>query len=372
MDRPQERQRPQPHRADDTGAGIPQSEGLENARLLDEAEVAEDRQRDEQKRKDAAERFLQDQATTLQIPRGLVRVALATAVVAASLTGLLVLGQVASLIVDVGNMSAPWNWILGTVAALFLATILWVASKLALLLVRLQRNPAVDLAALQALRERRAWQRLAIEHTESAETEIREYLGSYKLDAKARTSLLAAGMEAREFDALTEAKQHLLDEDLHLPPTDWLQEFSVRFQAGLDTVAERQTKSYGLRAAVGTALSPLPLLDQAVVLYSSLKLIRDLLVLYNLRPTIGHTVIVLTHATVQTYLGGVAQNVTEAGTEAAWREIVGPPEELLGASVAGVAAKATAKFAEGAANGLLVWRLGRRTTTFIQPVRHAG
>ena len=230
----------------------------------------------------------------------------------------------------------------------------------------------MDLAALHELRERQTWHRLATEHAESAEAKIREYLGRYKLDPKARISLFAAGMNAREFDALSEAKQHLLSGELHLPPTDWLEEFTVRFQAALDTTAERQAKSYGVRAAVGTALSPMPLLDQGVVLYSSLKLVHDLLVLYNLRPTPGRSVIVLARAILQTYLGGVAQDVTEAGTEAAWREIVGTPEELFGASAAGVAAKATAKFAEGAANGLLVWRLGRRTTKFLQPVRRAS
>ena len=171
----------------------------------------------------------------------------------------------------------------------------------------------MDLAALHALRERQTWHRLATEHAESAETKIREYLGSYKLDAKARISLFAAGMNTREFDALTEAKQHLLSGELHLPPTDWLEEFSIRFQAVLDTIAERQAKSYGVRAAVGTALSPMPLLDQAVVLYSSLKLVHDLLVLYNLRPTPGRSVIVLARAILQTYLGGVAQDVTEGG-----------------------------------------------------------
>lgn len=372
MDPPQQRPHAHVHRAGDTGAGVPLSEGVENARPLDEAEVAELRQRDDEERREAGERFLRDQAATLRVPRGIVRAAIAVALLATSLIGLLVVGQVSSLIVDVGSMSAPWNWLLGALAAVFLAAILWVASKLALLLVRLRRNPSVDLAALHALRERQTWHRLASEHAESAETEIREYLESYKLDAKARVSLLAAGMDAREFDALTDAKQYLLSGALHLPATGWLEEFSVRFQAVLDAAGERQTKSYGLRAALGTALSPLPLLDQAVVLYSSLKLVRDLLVLYDLRPTPGHIVIVLAQAIVQTYLGGVAQDVTEAGTEAAWREIVGPPEELFGASAAGVAAKATAKFAEGAANGLLVWRLGRRTTKFLQPVRRAS
>lgn len=370
MDTPQTPEpRPQAHRANDTGAGIPLSEGLQDARPLTDSEVADHRQ-SEQERMRLGERLLHDQtAAAVSLPRAVVRAVVLASLFAASLIGLLVVAQIASLASDVGTMPAPLGWILGLLAALFVAAILWVASKLTLSLIRLQRNPSVDLAALQTLNERQAWHRLAAHHANRAEIEIRGYLANYSLHEADRPSLVAAGLTADEFDTLRQARQRLLAEDVYLPPTDWLAEFAATFQSTIDTAAERQTRSYGARTAVGTALSPIPVLDQAVVLYSSLRLVRDLLVLYNVRPTACQTAFTFARAIVQTYLGGMAQHATEAGSDAAWREILGTPEELLGTSAAaGVASSATAKFAEGAVNGLLVWRLGRRTVTFLQPV----
>ena len=358
----------------DTGAGIPPSAGVEDARLLTDGEVAEHkRQEDEQERERLSEQLQQLEAeATVHLPVGVVRIVVGAGFLLASVLGLLVITQAASLIVDIGMMSAPWNWVLGSLGAVFTAILIWITSKLARSLLRLQRSPSVNLPAIRALQERQAWHRLATEHADQAEAKLRDYLAAYNLDVKVRRSLVASGLAAGEFDDLAVAKQHLLGDELFLPPSEWLDEFVRTFQSVLDSAAERRSKSFGVRTAVGTALSPVPVLDQAIVLYSSLKLVRDLLVLYNVRPTPGQTATVFARAIVQTYVGGEAQRVAEAGVESAWREIVGTPEELLGTSVAGVASKVTAKFAEGSANGLLVWRLGRRAVTFLQPVRRSS
>ena len=353
-------------REGDNGVGIPPSAGTDNARPLTEAEVAEHkRQEDDEQRERLRERLRQFEAgATFQLPPGLVRIAVSTSLLLAAVLALLLVTQVASLIVDIETMSPPWNWILGSLGALFAVILIWVASKLALSLLRLRRSPSVNLAAIRALQERSTWRRLATDHADQAEDKLRAYLNEYNLDAKFRNTLTASGLGPDEFDRLSHARQYLLSDELPLPTSEWLDAFACRFQSVLDRAAERQAKSYFIRTAVGTAVSPLPVLDQAVVLYSSLKLISHLLVLYNVRPALGQTVTVLARAIVQTYLGSQAQRVTEAVAETAWREIVGPPEELFGS----IATKAAAKFTEGIANGYLVWRLGRRAAMLLQPV----
>ena len=325
----QPKQRP---RDGDTGVGIPPSAGTDDARPVPEAEVVEQKRReDDEQRERLSERIRQfDASATLQLPPGLVRVAVSMGLLFAAVLALLVVTQVASLVVDIGAMTVPWNWIVGSLAALIAAILVWIASKLAFSLLRLKRSPSVNLAAIRALQERYTWQRLATEHADQAELKLRDYLAEYNLDAKVKTTLIASGLAPNEFHRLSDARNFLLSDELPLPSSEWLHTFARRFQSVLDGAAERQAKSYGIRAAVGTAISPIPVLDQAVVLYSALRLVRDLLVLYNVRPALGQTATVLARTIVQTYLGGQAQGITEAVAEAAWRDIIGSPEELVG------------------------------------------
>ena len=363
----QPKQRP---RDGDTGIGIPPSAGTDDARPVPEAEVVEQKRReDDEQRERLSERIRQFEASaTLQLPAGLVRVAVSMGLLFAAILALLVVTQVASLVVDIGAMTAPWNWLVGTFAALIAAILVWIASKLAFSLLRLKRNPSVNLAAIRALQERDAWQRLATEHTDQAELKLRDYLAEYNLDAKVSSTLIDSGLLApNEFHRLSEARNTLLCDEMPLPSSEWLHAFTHRFQSVLDDAAERRAKSYGIRAAVGTAISPIPMLDQAVVLYSALRLVRDLLVLYNVRPALGQTATVLARTIVQTYLGGQAQGITEAVAEAAWRDIIGSPAELFGS----LATRAVAKSTEGIANGYLVWRLGRRAKVLLQPVNRS-
>ena len=357
-------------RAGDTGVGIPPSVGLEGARLVtDDERVQQDRQEEDEQRERFRERLLElDAARGYVLPRFVQRTAFWLGLLVASLLGLLIVTQIASLIADIGTMPGPWAWALGATGALCGAIVLWVTLKFAWTLLRLQRNPAVNRAAIEALSERELWQRLALEEFESAEEHLRGYLAGYELDSKSATVLMASGLSTAELDDLIAAKRYLLSDDAYLPSRDWIVEFQRRFQSVLDLSASRRAKSYARRAALGTALVPVAIIDQAVVFYFCLKLVRELMVFYNVRPAFGQTATIIARAIIQTYLAGQIQQLTEDGTEALSDAAIGSVDELATSSFASIAG---AKLAEGALNGMMIWRLGNRAMSLLQPVKRS-
>ena len=220
----------------DTGVGIPRSVGLEGARLVtDDERVQHDRREEDEQRERFRERLLElDAARGYVLPRFIRRTAFWLGLLVASLLGLLIVTQVASLIADIGTMPGPWGWALGATGALCGAMVLWIALKFAWTLLQLQRNPAVNRAAIEALSERELWQRLALEEFESAEEKLRGYLAGYELDSESTTVLMASGLSKAEVDELVAAKKYLLSDDSYLPSRDWVVEFptAISVRAG--------------------------------------------------------------------------------------------------------------------------------------------
>ena len=214
-------------------------------------------------------------------------------------------------------------------------------------------------------------QDLATEYAERAQGDLRSYLEKYPLDDDARGRLSVLGLTERECDDLAEAKRFLLADDEPMPPDEWLEAFRRRFQSILDRVAENRTKGYAIKVGLGTALSPLAAIDKAVVLYACMALIKELAFLYGLRPAFGQSVAILARSILQTLLGGLLQDASEAAADTLWSEVsehLGDMAMRIPASIPQVGAKAT----EGAVNGFLISRLGKQTISLLQPVRPAN
>ena len=305
---------------------------------------------------------------SFELPAGVRRALIWTGSALVCVLGLVLVSQAAGLVASIGSLPVPFDWIVGTLAVVFAGALSWLILQLVLMLVRLQRNPSVDLHAVRTLQERRHMQDLATKYAERAQGDLRSYLEKYRLDDDARARLIALGLTEGECDDLAEAKRFLLADDEPMPPEEWLDAFRRRFQSVLDRVAENRTKGYAIKVGLGTAFSPLAAIDKAVVLYSCMVLIRELAFLYGLRPALGQSVAILARSILQTYLGGLLQNASEAAADTLWSEVsehLGEMAMRIPASIPQIGAKAT----EGAVNGFLISRLGKQTISLLQPVR---
>ena len=363
------RQSPQA-REGDYGLGIPRSR-VEGARTLSDEEIEETRRAEnEELRRQFEEgvRRLEAVNASFELPAGVRRALIWTGSALVCVLGLVLVSQAVGVVAGIGSLPVPFDWIVGTMAVVFAGALSWLILQLVLMLIRLQRNPSVDLHAVRALQERRHMQNLATEYAERAQGELRSYLEKYPLDDDARGRLIGLGLTERECNDLAEAKRFLLADDEPMPPDEWLVVFSRRFQSVLDRVAENRTKGYAIKVGLGTSLSPLAAIDKAVVLYSCMALIRELAFLYGLRPALGQSVAILARSILQTYLGGLLQNASEAAADTLWSEVsesLGDMAMRIPASIPQIGAKAT----EGAVNGFLISRLGKQTISLLQPVR---
>jgi len=347
---------------------------VEGARALSDEEIEETRRAEaEELRRQFEEgvRRLEAVKASYELPAGVRRALTWTGCALVCVLGLVLVSQAAGVVAGIRSLPVPFDWIVGTLAVVFAGTLSWLILQLVLMLVRLQRNPSVDLHAVRTLQERRHMQDLATEYAEKAQGELRSYLEKYPLDDDARGRLIVLGLTEHGCDDLAEAKRFLLADDEPMPPEEWLEAFRRRFQSILDRVAENRTKGYAIKVGVGTALSPLAAIDKAVVLYACMALIKELAFLYGLRPAFGQSVAILARSILQTLLGGLLQDASEAAADTLWSEVsesLGDVAMRIPASIPQVGAKAT----EGAVNGFLISRLGKQTISLLQPVRPAN
>ena len=370
-----------PLRAGDHGLGIPPPTTEKGRELTPAENRRRDRQEKEQEQERIRrefERILQQQdAGRFQLPKPILDFLSWTMLAVASVLGLLLIGQAAAAVGHIRVLPTPLAWVVGVATGGFSLVLIILVVRLGWTLMRLRRSPAVNLAGIRTLNERRQWQLLAILHADQARLKLREYLEEFESE-KAHPHL-----NDDERTRLKNARQYLLEGPQVLSATEWLEAFKERFQSILDAIAARRVRAHAVKVGIGTAASRLPLLDQAIVLSTCLAMLRELLVLYGLRPTTFQAGLLLAHSVMATYLSGALQDVTDDLSES------GPLPDILeditegvegveevGTSIVGKLAGATPvvgtlveRASEGAVNGVLVWRLGSSAIKQIQPVR---
>lgn len=376
-----------PLRDGDDGLGIPrpvQRKGREVTRKeKEEHDRREQQEAEAESRRQLERKLLSDDAGRFPLPPPLLDFLRWTLLAAASILGLLLVGQGAAAVGHIRALPTPFDWIAGVAAAAFALVLAALIVRLGWTLMRLRRSPAVNLAGLRSLSERRQWQRLAVHHADRARGELRRHLEEQQREHPSRAAPPHLNLlNQDERTRLAAARRDLLAESQTLSASEWLEAFNGRFQSILDAAARRRVKAWAVRVGVGTAASRFTLLDQAVVLYACMALLRELLALYGLRPTAVQSALLLARSVVATYLSGMLQDVTDDAADAAASAADGlaadaPLQDVVAevgrwaGLAAGAAGALAGRAAEGAVNGALVWRLGIRAIQQVQPVRPA-
>ncbi len=372
------RQNPQTHeeqpiRKNDTGLGQPDfepsSEEKENIRSVSLEEMERLRRQQDDLRAEFEEKLLELEKTGLRIPAGLYRFALWIMIFIGAVLGLFLVSQGVRFAAQVSSLSVPWNILAIALFLFFLGIILLVVVRICSKFLVLKKKSKLDLKALNVLAQRKRFQQLALKKKDEA----REALAGYILDYNVNSSRAALpGLEKKDLEKLSIFKQSLADKKGYIDSTRWLKEFEESFVHILDKAARKRIRAYTRTVAVGTAASPIRFIDQMIVLYSSLRLINELLEIYNLRPAFGQSATVLSRAIIQAYLSGVIGEQSEAGVEAFsdyYESIFGEISFATGISAATDATRfILPKVSEGALNGFLIWRLGRQAQKMLRPL----
>lgn len=344
--------------------GVPAT-APEESRMLSERELeALDRQA-EAEAEDALRQALEEESessTLVKLLRGLGRLYVAAGLAIATLFVLFAYSQTLQIL---AHLSTQPDWIRYSGYAflgLLAAALAFFVGRFAWTFARYRRHRQVSTSELKALSERRGLRELARRRNVEAVASLRLYLRHYDLDSRgAQQMLYRFGVDVR---ALRVSRDWLLDDENYASADAWIIEFRQRFQDRLDAAAAARMKTYSLRVAASTAASPNGLVDSSIVLTSCFALFGDLSHLYNLRLGAMATVKLLGWSFTNAYLAGQLDEIADklADTDMTWAA-----NEGAGA-VMQLAKPFVSKLAEGAANGLLIHRLGKQAIRLLQPV----
>jgi uncharacterized membrane protein YcjF (UPF0283 family) len=299
----------------------------------------------------------------LKVPGKLKKVLVLLLLAVAGACGVYVVSQTCSFLSNLDDITTSKTIRIVIAAAFSLFGALMLAAVLHLLYMvsRIKTSQSVNLAALTTLSERGHLQSIARKKAGEARKRLETYLESYPLAKESKRSLLHSGLKEEELKALVNARDRLLDKELPATDVEWLGEYKRTFQSTIDKASSRIIGRYSLKAGVATAASPVSFIDQAMVIFVCISMTKDLIRIYNLRPAAGQSLIMLSFSVINIYISGALEETTERFMESVAENVPG--------TIPGAFKTALGKASEGSLNGLLIWRLGRRVVSFLQPVR---
>ncbi len=303
-----------------------------------------------------------------QLPNWLRWGYLALGLAVLALFGVFVFSQAISALALAASLPEWQRYLLLVPLALCGLLLLFVLASLAYSWFRLRTIRQIDLSALTELKNRAATRRDGVEHLQAARQALEKYLQEYPLLGRGGEKLGKVGFDDELLDKLVKNRDYLLGKESDSQA--WLGDFSFLFQKEIDAKAMSRINSWALRAAGCVIASPLPLLDAILILSISLRMIKELCVMYNVRTGSAASFLLFTRAIRNAFIAGLADEAGQAAGEAIGEEMSGMlGEGALGTVSASFARVAMPKLGEGALNGLFMRRLGKATMRLLQPVR---
>ncbi len=359
------------YRPGDQGVGIPNFKP-QQMRILSPEEQDEIHQQQEQQLREDFTRKLHELGNTSgkwNLPSGLRKTFTWVILALASVLALILISQTVSFANNIKALPRPFNIIAACLAGIFALILTLVILRLIWQTVRLQCSPSINIKAVSTLQQRQQFQKQLQEHSTQAQEQLRNYLREYPLDNEGRKRLISIGLSSQQAEDLLTARDFLLTKDRPCEAENWLADFDQRFQGILDQLAHSRVRQYALRAGAGTALSPIPAIDQMIVIYSSTAMIKDLLFIYQLRPAFGQTLVILAQALLNTYLSGMIEETTRSAAESIGESVSQWTGNLGGILGGSLIRSLGARTGEAALNALLISRLGNKAISQLQPCR---
>jgi uncharacterized membrane protein YcjF (UPF0283 family) len=350
------------HREGEVIIAVPEPENIKT-QTLSESELQQYQQIDEkaeQKRLDALASQLLKKSGGMTIPAGLRKACMWSLSGIAAVLMLLMVGQVTSSLAQLRTLPIWSQWVVGTLLGLIVLVILCIVMKIIMLFLKLRRNEQVNLEGISVLSEREALRQLVSLQSAEAVKKLKLYIDDFPVDEKDK--FLELGFNQEEFSEFKKARLKLIASAEHEDAKRWLALYKSGFQEVLDQIATRRAKAYATKTALKTAISPLALLDNVIVLALSLAMVRDMMALYNLRMNVAGASQILLRAIGQAYIAGEMQDFSEVLAESLG-DMIG---EQTGQLTARVGKIVGSKAGEGMANGLMIYRLGRATSKLLQ------
>ncbi len=283
-----------------------------------------------------------------------------------------IINQFQSILVQLFQSPPLWQWLGGSLLALFSGMIVYSIARLIGFYYRLKKNSPISWKMLQELEERKQIRsQIVHEQWKSAWERIRDYLQNYPCETtspnKNSSPLVAFALPRDKFEQLTNKREELLDPNRFRGEPIAIRNFVEDFQGLLDQIAEQRINYWAKRCALSTAISPRSLIDSLATLYCGFSLMGDLCKIYQLRANRIGTIQLLSKVFFYSYLSGQV-NELESLTSSQINEIL-PGHSSWALLSSGIVGKIGARVGEGIFNYYLIRRLGFSACQLLRMVQ---
>lgn len=283
---------------------------------------------------------------------------------------LFVLSHAISVARDVLEMPSGLMWFTVGLLALITIVIGYVLGRGLWCILKLSRGFQLEFKQLRSFEDESGERAYAIAKDKFLTRYVRDLSKAAKGASSTHFRLL--GAEVR--DDLVDAAEMLLDPDWGNGSRAWTKEYLRRIQDPLEKAALASISRYAKLVGAKTAISPWPLIDIASVIYNATRMISEVALLFNHRFSRFDTFRILLDIMMTIYVSGEIEEAIEAVSDEKFGE-AGPED---GASIpeageafrviGGFLRKGIGKLGEGAANYLLMKRLGKRAVKMLKPI----
>lgn len=124
--------------------------------------------------------------------------------------------------------------------------------------------------------------------------------------------------------------------------------------ASIDKVAKKTIHKASIQGALATAISPVPIIDMALILWRSAALSKEIATLYGFKPSFTTTLILLKRGLINIMFAGISELANEFANQATSSSFLSKASRSLG---------------QGAINGILIARLGYGVLEACRPIQ---
>ncbi len=295
-------------------------------------------------------------AKAIQFPRHILSGLWLAGLLLAGLMGLFVFGQLLDVVKTLTQL--PWWWqVPGWGLTFFFSFI--VVYPLVKLFNGYQRLRPARQINMTLIRIQHA----SSEQLKTARQTILGYLESYDLD-EISNEIEQIGVPKEDIQRMKAVKKSLMEENLETSEL-WLKSFEKDFLSPIDVAITNRINYYAKSTALKIALSPNALMDMAIVLYNGFSLLKDVCLLYRIRPSKVELVYLLMLITLQSYAAGQIEENMRYLEDSVGNIFNQGAMGGLGAKIGGMVG---ARVGEATMHFFFLQRIGKNMKTRLRPL----
>ena len=192
----------------------------------------------------------------------------------------------------------------------FMGILIFGFYKMVRLMFQLRTFSQISSRALEELSERANLRSLCQKQYRNARLKLEELL---KEDDTSFNNLLHSIGRGKDSNEWRDCRTLLLS--YHCADGEWVKRYIKEYQDKQDELARCLISKYSWKAALAATASPFTALDQIIVLTTCVTMLKDLFVIYNLKPTWDKNLLLMARIVIHVYVTGFWQDFANAGVE---------------------------------------------------------